>query len=122
MDTEVKVPERPSSLPEMDSEFVIIPPVSHPGKYLYKGELIFCVDIGDVILEVEAPEAGMLLSMEVKPGQKVEPNQVVAHFDKSHPEPIKSKIFHGFSLGHFLSGALGAVVVLGIYAIWSNEL
>lgn len=46
VNTEVKVPERPSSFPGVSSDLVVIPPVTHPGKYLHKGELLFCVDIG----------------------------------------------------------------------------
>ncbi len=106
----------------MDRDFVIIPPVVHPGQYLHKEELLFCVDVGDVILEVEEPESGMILSIDVQSAQRVEPNQVVAHFDNNYPEPIKSKILHSFSLGGFLNGVLGALLVLSIYVIWSSGL
>ncbi len=119
---EVEVPTAPDNILEKMDNFVLVPPMAKVGDYLLEGELIFCIDVGTAILEIEVPQRGLVTEVLFNPGDEVKPNDVVAKLNASAEQPSKDKVSRTFNIGSFLSGAFGAILVLAAYGVISKIL
>ena len=68
------------------------------GQFVKIDDLLFCVDVGPLIIEVASSQEGIVKEMLVVPGQPVEPGLVATKIDISGVEPIGQKLLNGFSL------------------------
>lgn len=105
MNTEVKTPIVPPLYADKDEKCSVCEIYVTDGQYVYDKQNLFDVETNNVILEVVAAEAGTINSIEIKLGQRVEPETVVMKINTANKEPFDKKMLRKINI-EFLSGLM----------------
>ena len=108
---EVAVPEPPEEIQGVKDKFLVVYPLKLSGTYIKPGDILFSVDIGPAVLEVESKYEGEFTTQELIAGNIVAPNQIVGSIDLAAAEPKPPRI----SFPNFISFVLGVVVTTCVF-------
>ncbi|WP_440875125.1 biotin/lipoyl-containing protein [Thalassotalea sp. PLHSN55] len=81
MNIDIRVPD----LPESDDKVTIAKIYVEPGQQVEINDPLFDIENGKVVLEVSAPQNGIIEKIDIRPKQHVKAKQLVMHYAPTHP-------------------------------------
>ncbi len=114
---EIRIPFVPPNYTDDDNNLVICELRVKKSEFVYKDQNLFDIDTNYAVLEVISPASGMIQSINIEVGQKVEAEMIAILIDPSAKEPFLKRALRVVNV-EFLSGLmLGSLVTYVILKI-----